>query len=48
MFNENSALTKIWVKNVKTKKFAKEQVPNIYNLRTVVYEVLDSLATPAE
>ena len=40
MFNENSALTKIWVKNVKTKKFAKEQIPKVDNLYEVVIKIL--------
>lgn len=41
MFNENSGLVKIWVDNVKTGKYTREQVPKLSNLQTIVYQVLD-------
>lgn len=41
MFNESSAIVKIWVRNVKEGNYTREQVPNLFNLREVVYEVLD-------
>lgn len=42
MFNENSLVVKVWVKNVKSGTYEREQVPNIGNLRKVVYSVLDA------
>lgn len=42
MFNQNSGLVQIWVKNIKDKGYAKSDVPNISNLREVVYEILDN------
>ena len=48
VFTKDSGLVKIWVSLVLLGTYTREQVPNIYNLRTVVYEVLDSLAAPAE
>lgn len=42
MFNENSGLVKIWVRNIQEGNYTREQVPNISNLRAVVYEVLDA------
>jgi hypothetical protein len=40
-FNENSALVKIWVRNVQEGNYTREQVPNLFNLRDVVYSILD-------
>lgn len=41
MFNENSYIVKVWVKNVTSGKYTKEQVPNISNLREIVYNLTD-------
>lgn len=41
VFNEESGLVKTWVRLVKGKQYSKEQVPNIGNLREVVYKVLE-------
>ena len=42
MFNENSALVKIWVRNIQNGKYTQEQVPNLSNLQEIVAIVLDS------
>ena len=47
MFTMESALVQIWARNVKTKKnpdalYTREQVPNLSNLREMVYAVLDA------
>ena len=42
MFNENSGLVKIWVSNVKKSLYTREQVPNLSNLREVVFAILDA------
>lgn len=44
MFNENSGLVKIWVRNVEENKYSREQVPKLSNLQEVVYTVLDKKA----
>lgn len=41
MFNENSGLVKIWVRNVEENKYTRDQVPKLSNLQEVVYVVLD-------
>lgn len=46
MFTKDSALVQIWARNVKTEKnpngiYTREQVPNLSNLREMVYAVLD-------
>lgn len=46
MLTKESALVRIWVGNVRSDKnpngmYTKEQVPNLYNLREMVYELLD-------
>lgn len=41
MFNDKSYIVKVWVKNVTSGKYTREQVPNISNLREVVYAILD-------
>lgn len=46
MFTTESALVQIWARNVKTDKnlngnYTREQVPNLSNLREMVYAVLD-------
>ena len=40
-FNKNSALVKIWVGNVQSTLYTKEQVPELFNLKEVVWEVLE-------
>ena len=42
IFDENSGLVLTWVRLVKSSQYEKDQVPNIGNLREVVYKVLDS------
>lgn len=42
MFNEDSGLVKIWVRNIRDGNYTREQVPNLSNLRTVVYTLLDA------
>lgn len=47
MFTSESALVQIWVRNVKTDKnpngtYTREQVPNLSNLREMVFVVLDT------
>lgn len=41
VFTKDSGLVKLWVRMVENGTYTREQVPNIYNLREVVYEVLD-------
>lgn len=46
MFTTENALVQIWARNVKTEKnpnglYTREQVPNLSNLREMVYAVLD-------
>lgn len=40
MFNANSAVVKIWVRNVQEGNYTREQVPSLFNLRDVVYAIL--------
>lgn len=42
MFNQNSGLVKIWVRNVDNGTVTREQVPKLSNLQEVVYAVLDT------
>lgn len=42
-FTKNSVLVKTWVSLVVSGAFTKEQVPKLFNLRTVVNEVVDGL-----
>ena len=37
MFNENSGLVKIWVRLIQNGERTFEEVPNISNLREIVY-----------
>ncbi len=48
MFNENSQVVKSWVSLVKNEgsTYTRESVPNLFNLREVVYSILDSGSTP--
>ena len=41
MFNEDSGLVQMWVQAIKDNKYTKEQVPNLSNLREIVFKVLD-------
>lgn len=45
MFNLNSGLVKIWVRNVQENNVTREQVPKLSNLQEVVYSVLDTPPT---
>lgn len=40
MFTKDSALVQIWVRNIGNGKYTREQVPQLSNLREMVYEVL--------
>ena len=40
-FTENSALVKVWVRLVTDGEYTREEVPNLANLREVVWAVLD-------
>lgn len=40
-FNENSALVQLYVKRIREGKCDREDVPNLFNLREVVFEILD-------
>lgn len=46
MFNENSGLVRLWVKNVQDQNsgYTRDQVPALSNLREVVFAILDSEA----
>lgn len=44
-FDENSGLVKTWVRLVESKQYSKDQVPNIGNLREVVYKILEKGGT---
>ncbi|WP_291578656.1 hypothetical protein [Clostridium sp. UBA6640] len=41
MFNENSSVVNIYVRNIKEGKITKEQVPDLFNLQEVIYSILD-------
>lgn len=41
MFTTESALVKIWARNVKNGNYTREQVPNLSNLREMVFALLD-------
>lgn len=43
MFNENSVIVKTWGSLVVAGTYTRDQVPNLSNLREVVYTVLDEL-----
>lgn len=40
MFDGNSIVVKVWVKNVKEGSYTREQVPELSNLREMVLAVL--------
>lgn len=44
MFTMESALVKIWARNVTNGNYTREQVPNLSNLREMVFAVLDNVA----
>ena len=44
VFTKNSALVKTWVGLVVSGVYTKEQVPKLFNLRDVVYSIVDGLA----
>lgn len=44
MFTTESALVKIWARNVENGNYTREQVPNLSNLREMVFIVLDNIA----
>lgn len=41
MFNKNSIVVKAWVDLVKMGAYKREEVPALFNLRDVVYSILD-------
>lgn len=41
MFNTDSIVVKTWVTLVKNETYTKQQVPNLQNLREVVFSVLE-------
>ena len=42
MFTTESALVQLWARYVRDGKYTREQVPNLSNLREIVYAVLDA------
>lgn len=42
MFNDNSGLVGIWCNFVKANPDEREQVPNLSNLREVVYNIIEN------
>lgn len=47
-FNKNSAVVKSWVTLVTSGVYSIDKVPNLFNLKEVVQEVLDELAKDTE
>lgn len=43
-FTKNSGLVKVWARQVQGGTYTRDQVPDIFNLREVVYAVLDEQA----
>lgn len=43
IFTKNSVLVKTWVSLVVAGTFTKDQVPRLFNLKTVVGEIVDAL-----
>lgn len=41
-FTENSYLVQLYVMNIRKKVITKEDVPNLYNLRDMVYSIIDT------
>ena len=48
VFTRDSIIVKTWVSLVLSGTYTREQVPNLFNLRQVVFEILDELAAPEE
>ena len=44
VFTKDSGLVKVWVSLVMAGTYNLEQVPNLYNLKTVVSEVINGTA----
>lgn len=42
-FTPNSPIVKAWVSMILAGTYTREDVPDLYNLREVVYSILDSL-----
>lgn len=40
-FTKESAIAKMWARNVKEGNYTRNQVPNLFNLREVVNQILD-------
>lgn len=48
-FTKDSALVKIWARNVKPNgKYEREEVPDLSNLREMVFAILDEQYPPAQ
>lgn len=43
VFTPNSGIVKAWVSMILAGTYTREDVPNLFNLREVVYSVLDSM-----
>ncbi|MEK4283214.1 MULTISPECIES: hypothetical protein [unclassified Ureibacillus] len=41
LYSKESALARIWARNVREGKYTRNQVPNLFNLREVVNQILD-------
>lgn len=41
MLTKESALVQLWVRNIREGKLTREQVPNLSNLREMVFAVLN-------
>ena len=46
MFSTDSALVRIWARNVENGNYSREQVPKLSNLREMVFELLDGEEAP--
>lgn len=44
IFTSNSGLVKVWVSLVMTGTYKLDQVPNLYNLKVVVSDVINATA----
>ena len=44
IFTKDSAIVKVWVSLVLSEVYTLEQVPNLFNLKEVVAEVIKSMA----
>lgn len=41
LYSKESALARIWARNVREGNYTRNQVPNLFNLREVVNQILD-------